>query len=301
MEQNTKSENVRRSRIRHFVIIGICCLAVGIGIGIGIGSGIWNSSETKNESLTALEVCAEEKQHAGPLLTYVLQSSEVKVAPLVDPDAYDHKGFNGTFAEIRFNRSSLPSTVPYVMNEIDDGILFEDVLNSTQFLDDWAVLSENSGPLFAMPGEAASYQCYSKEEISANKSMSFDASPPNALIRFDNDASIAVLVDIFDVRIDPSTGEFVLIVRQAPPNSQVGVREGSCHEIQNLDTPHYHHVPICMDMILSWNIELSQLDGSGMTAFIKVVTTDKIRSQASVSYLNIANSVPQSVLSIISG
>ena len=45
-------------------------------------------------------------------------------------------------------------------------------------------------------------------------------------------------------------------------------------------------------MILAWNTELSQLDGSGMTAFIKVLTTDRIRAQASVSTLSIVNAVP---------
>lgn len=290
-----KSPRQEEGRWVRYCTVGLCCVAVGIGIGIGIGSGIWNTSTGKNDSFTGKSaVCADEGEHAAPLLTYTLQSNNVQVTPL-DTGYMD---FNGTFAEIRFNRSSIPSTVPYMMNMVADGILLEDVLNSTQFLDDWAWLSQRAGTKFAMPGEIAAYQCFSEYDAS-NRSMSFDTAPPNALIRFDADPSQAVLVDIFNVRTDLDA--YVLTVRQAPIDSRLGVREGECHPVQSVDEPHYHHVPICSDLILAWNVELSQVDGLGMTAFIKVVTTNRIQAQASTTTLSIANAVPQSVLSILGG
>ena len=73
-------------------------------------------------------------EHDAPLLTYFLTSSAVKLTPL---DVTAYKGIQGTFAEAAFSAASVPAVIPYVTNLVSDGVLKQDVLNTTQFLDDW--------------------------------------------------------------------------------------------------------------------------------------------------------------------
>lgn len=51
--------------------------------------------------------------------------------------------------------TSVPTVIPYVTNLVSDGALKQDVLNTTQFLDDWVELCAQSNDagdgLHAMP------------------------------------------------------------------------------------------------------------------------------------------------------
>lgn len=207
-------------------------------------------------------------QHADTILTYILQSSSATLVALKD----GYKGLEGEFASLTVAPDALPLTVPYLTNQVSDGNLFQDVLNTTQFLDDWAKLSQQADPSkseFAMPGQAAANQCYNKYQ-DASTEVQIDAVPSNAMVRVNADPSKAILVDIFDVSV-AEDGSYVFILRQAPNYSEMMVPEGQCHARQSLMAPHYHHVSQCMDIILDWNIKESQVQGEGITMFIKVL------------------------------
>ena len=55
----------------------------------------------------------------------------------------------------RLYETSVPTVIPYVTNLVSDGALKQDVLNTTQFLDDWVELCAQSNDagdgLHAMP------------------------------------------------------------------------------------------------------------------------------------------------------
>lgn len=224
--------------------------------------------------LSALAICAAHGadassgpqcppgQHGNTLLTYILQSSSATLVALQD----GYNGLEGEFAILMMAPDTLPLTVPYLTNQVGDGNLFQDVLNTTQFLDDWATLSLQADPCkseFAMP-----LQCY-KEYQDATTETRIDAVPPNAMMRIYDDPSKAILVDIFDVFV-AEDGSYVFVLRQAPNYSEIMVPEGQCHAPQSLMAPHYHHISQCMDIILDWNIKESQFQGQGITMFIKI-------------------------------
>ena len=205
-------------------------------------------------------------QHATPVVTYILQSSSATLVALKD----GYKGWKGEFASLKMAPDTLPLTIPYLTNQIGKGKLFEDVLNTTQFLDDWAALSEKADPSqsqFAMPGQAVSNQCY-KQYHNESTEVEMDIVPSNALVRINADPSKAILVDIFDVSV-AEDGSYVFILRQAPEYSEIMVPEGQCHAWQSLILPHYHHTSKCMDIILDWNVEKSMVTGQGITMFMK--------------------------------
>jgi hypothetical protein len=211
-------------------------------------------------------------------LTYFLTSSAVKLTPL---DVTAYKGIQGTFAEAAFSAASVPAVIPYVTNLVSDGVLMQDVLNTTQFLDDWVELSAQANDagdgLHAMPALAAAKQCFGQYQESVTQTV-LDTVPPNAMIRFDSNPSEAVLVDVFDVRASDDGAGYVMTLRQVPAAAAaLPAREGVCHAQQSISaggtgsTEHYHHQSSCMETILDWNVEeASAVDGDGMVMFIKL-------------------------------
>ena len=207
-------------------------------------------------------------QHADTLLTYILQSSSATLVALKD----GYKGLKGEFASLSIAPETLPLTIPYLTNQVSNGNLFQDVLNTTQFLDDWAQLSKQGDPAksqFAMPGQAAAKQCFDKYQ-EASTSAKLDVVPSNAMMRINADPSKAIVADIFDVSV-ADDGSYVFILRQAPNYSEMMVPEGQCHAPQSLAAPHYHHISQCMDITLDWNVKESQVQGQGITMFIKLL------------------------------
>ena len=189
-------------------------------------------------------------------------SSAVKLTPL---DATAYKGIQGTFAEAAFSLASVPASIPYVTNLVSDGVLKQDVLNTTQFLDDWVELSAQSNDagdgLHAMPALAAAKQCFGKYQESVMQTV-HDTVPPNAMIRFDSNPSKAVLVDVFDVRASDDGAGYVMTLRQVPAAAAATpAREGVCHAKQSLSADgtggeeHYHHQSTCLETILDWNLK----------------------------------------------
>jgi len=201
-------------------------------------------------------------EHADTIVTYILQAETVTVISL---DSYE--GYDGAFIELQIPKLALPGMVPYLTNVVSQGMLYQDVLNATRFMDEWVEMSLGLPPgLFANPMRAAANQCFEKYQ---DESEQDSDTPPNAMIRFDKDVSKAILVDIFDVTATDT--EYRLIARMAPLSSEIHVPEGTCHTRQELGSPHYHHVSLCNDIILDYSIDYASnlIWGGGMTAFIK--------------------------------
>lgn len=221
---------------------------------------IWDGTRCRQPRSGSL---CQDGEHSETILTYILRAETVNVKPL---DSYED--FDGSFIELRIPKNTLPGTVPFLTNDIGGGQLFQDVLNTTQFMDEWVEMSARASPgRFANPLQALANQCFTEYQGETEQNTD---TPPNAMIRFDKDTSKATVVDIFDVTSTDT--EYIVTARRAPIFSELGVPEGQCHRKQDLKSPHYHHVSLCCDIILDYAIDDAlQLQGGGMTAFIKRV------------------------------
>jgi hypothetical protein len=282
-------------------------LGAGIGAGIGIGYGIWHedgSDQTRIQDVQGSEngmpsppapppprrpvssyLPDREKtsentgcppgQHSNTVVTIMMTSNNVTVTPL---NSTELKGVNGTFGEITFPRTSMPELLPYVTNEPNDGRLYRDVLNTTEFLDDWASLATQLAErdVFFQPAGAAKKQCRTKDgSLDPNNLMGADTitqnQSPNAMIRFESDPFHAFVVDVFDVRATEDGQGYTLTFRQAPPDAALNPeREGQCHKELSLTDPHYHHTSACVETKAEWNI--TELSGQPAVVFVNTGT-----------------------------
>ncbi len=273
-EKNTASPGRRSIFVP--VVLGALLVGAGVGIGIGIGYGIWHSdgsSGTLDSLRGGVSSSCPEGEHADPLVTVVLPLRDVSVTPL---DLKEIKGAQGSFGELSFPRAGVPETIASLTNAPLEGRLYREVLNATEFLEDWASLSgdlQNSSSFF-QPAGAARKQCRAGDGsadpdgvIMGPDSISQNASP-NAMIRFDSDPSSAVVVDIFDVRVADDGRGYVMTFRQAPEEAAVQpAKEGQCHPMLELDLPHYHHASLCMDTLGALDA-LETTGGGGAMIFI---------------------------------
>ena len=288
-----------RSSLLPILVGCVAILGVGIGAGIGIGYGIWHSDSPAQTGVQGTEGAAQaaapgpprrpiasslseqaytspgcpDGEHADPLVTIMLTSNNVTVKPL---DATEVKGVNGTFGELTFPISSVPEVLPYVTNQPIEGRLFRDVLNTKEFLDDWASLASQLGgsDSFFQPAGAAKKQCRTSDgkvdplgllgpdTITQNQS-------PNAMIRFDSDPTNAVVVDVFDVRATDDGQNYVMTFRQVPSDAALNPeKEGQCHKRLTLTEPHYHHTSACMDTKADWDVQERAGQEDGAVVFI---------------------------------
>lgn len=104
-------------------------------------------------------------EHADTIVTYILQAEACTVTAL---DSYE--GYKGDFIELQIPKLALPGTVPYLTNAVSHGTLYQDVLNATQFMDEWVEMSFGVPPgLFANPMRAAANQCFEKYKMRVSK------------------------------------------------------------------------------------------------------------------------------------
>lgn len=241
-----------------YLLVPLCRSKTSPGCKAGL---IWDGTRCR-QPRNSTSLC-QDGEHSDTILTYILRAETFNVIP-----RESYQDFDGSFIELQIPKSAIPGTVPYLTNDVDDGQLFQDVLNTTQFMDEWVEMSARAPPgLFANPLQAVAHQCFTEYQGETEQNTD---TPPNAMIRFDKDTSKAVVVDIFDVTSTDT--EYILTVRRASILSELGVPEGQCHRKQDLKSPHYHHVSLCCDIILDYPIDdMSQLQGGGMTAFIKRV------------------------------
>ena len=240
-------------------IAAVIGLAVGLGAGIGIGAGIWKEdcAPSSNTALGTSSVCDTSVEHDDSLITYVLSVGE-----------YEMKQRPGAeFIDVFVPRESLPSTMPYLINDVKDGALYENVLNTTMFLEDWSALSlqtnESNGE-FAMPAYAAAKQCYQDYDVTAQAS----STPPNAMVIRHDETNVDRLVHVYNVTEEADRFVFTLLpVRDDEPSI---LREGGCHPRQNMSAPHFHHVSTCTEYDANWVVGENGMRGTGLTAFIKL-------------------------------
>lgn len=228
---------------------------VGLGVGIGIGAAIWKNSDSENSSFALSDACDASAEHDDSLITYILTVGDYTLQP------------GGDFINVYVPNESLPSSMPYVINDVKNGALYQNLLNTTMFLEDWSLLSsqvnESNGE-FAMPGYAAARQCYQDYELAAESSPV----PPNAMVVRHDDDKVERLVHVFSVVSEPDGFVFRLLpVVDADPKI---LPEGQCHSYQNLSTPHFHHVSTCLEYDANWVVGQNGTQGSGLTAFIKL-------------------------------
>ena len=261
------------------LLLGVLLVGVGIGVGVGVGYGIWHSdgSTGTSDSLRGgVSSSCPDGEHADPLVTIVLPLRNVSVASL---DVTEIKGVQGSFGELSFPRAGVPEAIGSLTNAPLEGRLYREVLNATEFLEDWASLSgdlQNSSSFF-QPAGAARKQCRTGNGLAdpdgvimGPDSIRQNASP-NAMIRFDSDPSSAFVVDIFDVRVADGGQGYVMTFRLAPEEAATQpAKEGQCHPMLELDRPHYHHVSLCMDTIGALDVPAAT-GGDGAMMFVNTV------------------------------
>ena len=259
---DTKEKNVTRERrgglATAVTVAALLGTVVGIGIGIGIGAGIWKDDgvDTNTVSTTG-DVCDASVEHDDSLVTYILSMDE-----------YELRQRPGTeFIDVYVSKDSLPSSMPYLINDVKNGVLFENLLNTTMFLEDWSILSSQTTASlgeFAMPGYAAAKQCYQDYELDATSATT----PPNAMVIRDDEPNVERLVHVYNVTEEPDRFIFTLLpVKDEKPTI---LPEGQCHTYQNLSSPHFHHVSNCLEYDADWIVGQNGTRGVGLTAFIKL-------------------------------
>ena len=258
------------------LLLGVLLVGVGIGVGVGVGYGIWHSdgSTGTSDSLRGgVSSSCPDGEHADPLVTIVLPLRNVSVASL---DVTEIKGVQGSFGELSFPRAGVPEDIGSLTNAPLEGRLYRDVLNATEFLEDWASLSgdlQNSSSFF-QPAGAARKQCRTGNGLADPDGVIMGPDSirqnvsPNAMIRFDSDPSSAFVVDIFDVRVADGGQGYVMTFRLAPEEAATQpAKEGQCHPMLELDRPHYHHVSLCMDTIGALDVPAAT-GGDGAMVFV---------------------------------
>ena len=244
------------SRLSAFALAAVM-LCVGLGAGIGIGAGIWKDDGSGNASIRSGDVCDASIEHDSSLITYILSVGEYTISRKPGEE----------FVEVYVPKDSLPPVIPYVVNDVKNGTLFEDLLNTTMFLEDWSVLSSQanaSAGEFAMPAYAAAKQCYKDYQYMVTSSPT----PANAMIVFHDEDTVERLSHVYSVSEEP--GMFVFTVLPVTDQSPKTLPEGQCHSYQNLSSPHFHHASTCLQYDANWAVGENNVTGSGLTAFIKL-------------------------------
>ena len=251
----TKSSSAGISRFSAFVLAAVT-LCVGLGAGIGIGAGIWKDDGSGNASIRSEDVCDASNEHDSSLITYILSVGEFEISRKPGEE----------FVEVYVPEGSLPPVMPYVVNDVKNGTLFQNLLNTTMFLEDWSVLSSQanaSAGEFAMPAYAAAKQCYKDYQYIVTSSPA----PANAMIVFHDEDTVERLSHVYSVSEEP--GGFLFTVLPVTDQSPETLPEGQCHSYQNLSSPHFHHASTCLQYDANWAVSENKVAGSGLTAFIK--------------------------------
>jgi len=261
-------QTVTRSRATPILIVGLLGFCVGLGVGIGVGAGIWKDSGSGCSSDALLlsggeaSCDASLQQHDDTLLTYVLSVGEYQI---------QRQQTDGEFVDVFVPKNSLPDVMPYVVNDVANGTLYENVLNTSMFLEDWSVLSSRanaSAGQFAMPAYAAAKQCYADYELMSTNSSTSAKVPANAMVVFHDEDRVERLAHVYSVKEEPD--QFVFTMLPVTDDEPTIMKEGQCHVYQNLSSPHFHHASTCLQYDAKWIVGDNKATGSGLTAFIKL-------------------------------
>jgi hypothetical protein len=225
-----------------------------------------NMSQGENSSADS----CPEGSHKTPLNTYFVTMDSVTVKRLAK-----YSNELGSFIEVGFPKSRLPASVPFVKSDMEAQRMFEDVLNSTEFFSTWAKLATKASPLngtFAMPGLYEASECFERyrQQVLDDdiQPKGIEQVPANAMLVFDGPGQDGVVADVFDV-ID-NGDSYLWHLRVAPSQAPMDTREGECHPYQSLETPHYHHVSRCLGVDFTSPLDMSLVNGTSITAFVRL-------------------------------
>jgi len=246
----------------------VAVLCVGIGIGIGIGAGIWNN-EGQNTNISSTYYACEDGSHADPLVTYILSVDDASLKA-ASPEL---SLANGPAIDVTIPKRSLPSVMPFLVNDVINRTLYQNLLNTTGFLEDWADLSslDNvSTSEFAMPAAAAAKQCFDDYEMmSMNNSV--QSTPANAMVVFHDQNGVHHMAHVYNVK---DKGDQIVLKMELVTggNATTLLPEGTCHQYQDVSLPHFHHASTCTTLDANWIEDVDSLSNStGLTLFIKLV------------------------------
>ena len=221
----------------------------------------------RKENATVEVSPCPEGSHRTPLNTYFVTTDSGSLRPL---PGYA-EDLSGNFVAITIPKSRLPAAIPFVKNDLNEGRMYQDILNATDFFASWTNLAKQASPgngTFAMPGLDEAHQCFQRYKgiFKDASAKGLESTPSNALFVFGSSQNDAFVADIFDVR---DVGDsFEWHVRLAPGNSRLNVKEGECHDFQSLEQSHYHHASKCL--VTQSNNTVVELNGVPMTAFIRI-------------------------------
>ena len=196
-------------------------------------------------------------EHAPDIVTYTLVGGRYLLFDTDDNDA------NTIILEV--DNGELPAVAPYFVNE-HDGFAQQGLLNTNKFLDTWSAFNEgfedfakeygkgaehlkHAGPALALGAQCRiskdyissfsySYSSFSLPDFSDIEPMARS----NAMLITAPDPTNAHLVFIDRVeRLDGVTRFHLEVLAN---DAQI-VAEGSCHQKQSDETPHFHHMPAC--------------------------------------------------------
>ena len=249
-------------------LVGMLC--VGIGVGIGIGAGIWkengNNINNDTNALTQTTVCAD-GSHADPLVTYVLSVDDASLK-VASPEL----SLDGVAVDVTIPKASLPSVMPFLVNDVTNGTLYQNLLNTTGFLEDWAELSalDNvSTSEFVMPAAAAAKQCVDSYEMDVSTSV--QNTPANAMVILHAQNGVHRMAQVYNVRDE---GDQIVLKMElvTGENATTPLPEGRCHEYQDLSLPHFHHASTCTELDADWIVDVDSLGNTtGLTVFVKLI------------------------------
>lgn len=160
--------------------------------------------------------------------------------------------------------------MPFLVNDVTNGTLYQNLLNTSAFLEDWAALSalyNASMSEFAMPAAAAAKQCFDDFEMDVEKSVT--STPANAMVIFHAQNGVHHMAQVYNVKDE---GDQIVIKMELVTGNVTMLPEGRCHKYQDLSLPHFHHASTCTELDANWFVYLDRLGNTtGLTLFIKLI------------------------------
>ncbi len=174
-------------------------------------------------------------EHIAPLYTYVVTSSDARLTR-------DFAAGKDVYRLIMDVSSMGPSVTSFRTDGAGGGAAAAGSLDALRFVRDWDAASRAAEAVGGwekgeFPGACGllAAQCLKSTRRAPPASV-----PSNALL-LANGARDAAIFDVLDVRF--TRGAAVFTLRYVRDPKIVG--ESSCHPVQTLASPHYHHGPDC--------------------------------------------------------
>lgn len=206
--------------------------------GEGCASGIyaWSPGSTAASAVSApaaVPSCPA-GQHKPRLRTYILSLSSFNLTATPQPGLF----------ELSFALAAAPPLMPLLEQSSGSSAagLRQALLDTRQFLADWAALAASAESGFAVPGLAVERQCHGSGVAVSNLSK-WETAPVNAMLALHDVSKASAVVDIEGLRLQH--GQVTVLLRWVDQPDTLS--EGSCHSVQSAEPErrHYHHAGTC--------------------------------------------------------